>query len=167
MTAQSARDWIALAQEVVSERLLLLLVVIMVLMWVIQKSSIIKFKPYTALFRSLGRAINGDIISRIDGIDKRIDGIEETLKADRLAEGERNAKAARVRILRFNGELIRHIKHTKEEFSNVLKDVSDYEQYCQDHPKFQNNEAVLSIDNIETQFKKCMEQGDFLPETNS
>ena len=164
MTAQAARDWIALAQEVVSERLLLLAVVILGLMYLVEKSSVIKAKPYTKIFRSFGKAINGDIINRIDGIDKRIDKIEDTLASDRKAEDERNAKAARARILRFNGELIRHVRHTKEEFSNVLKDVDEYERYCRDHEDFPNNEAVLSIENIRTQYRKCLEQGDFLPE---
>lgn len=164
MTAQGARDWIALAQEIVSERLLLILMVTLILLYLVEKSSIIKARPYTAMFQALGRSINGEIIKRIDGIDKRIDSIEDTLEADRKAEGERNAKAARVRILRFNGELIRHVRHTKEEFSNVLKDVDEYERYCRDHEDFPNNEAVLSIENIRTQYRKCLEQGDFLPE---
>lgn len=164
MTAQGARDWIALAQEVVSERLLLIAVVLLGIMWLIEKSSLIKAKPYTAAFRSLGRAINGEIIKRIDGLDKRIDGIEESLKADRASEGERNAKAARNRLLRFNGELIRHKRHTKEEFSDALKDVDEYESYCKSHPEFPNNEATLSIENIRAQYRKCLEQGDFLSE---
>lgn len=165
MDAQAARDWIVLAQEVISERLLLWIVVILVLLFLIEKSSLIKAKPYTAMFSAFGRAINGDILKKIDCLDKRINDIEDTLKADREAEGVRNAKAARVRLLRFNGELIRHTRHSKEEFSNVLRDVDEYERYCKDHPEFPNNEALLSIENIRTQYRKCLEQGDFLSET--
>lgn len=160
MSAGEARDWINLLTDIIAGRGIALLFIIAVFLWGIEKSSIIKFKPWTAIFRSFGRAINGEIIERLDQLEKKV-------KEQGEMEGERNAKQARIRILRFNSELIRRKRHTHEEFQNAVNDVDEYEKYCNDHPQFKNNEADLSISNIRMQYQKCMDQGDFLPEVQA
>ena len=160
MTAGEARDWIELITGILAGRGFALLFIVAVFLWIVEKSSFIKLKPWTAIFRSFGKAINGEIIERLDQLEKKV-------KEQGEMEGERSAKQARIRILRFNSELIRRKRHTHEEFKNAVNDVDEYEKYCNAHPQFKNNEADLSISNIRIQYQKCMDQGDFLPEVQA
>ena len=83
--------------------------------------------------------------------------LEEHIRVD----DERDADMHRYRLLRFNTELLRKTRHTKEEFDEILYSVTYYERYCEDHPKYENNRAVLAIENIKRVYKECMETNDF------
>ena len=170
MTPKDARDWIELLGSLdFSKAVLFIFIVVVAVMVYMEKKS--KRKPLTAIATGIGKAINKEVIDELSGLKLRMDSIDGQLSAleDRMAESEkedkeRNAKQARVRLLRFNGELIRKKRHTSEEFKNVIKDVDEYEEYCDANPDFKNNEAKLSIENIKKQYQRCQEQGDFLPE---
>ena len=170
MTPKDARDWIDLLGSLnFSTAVLFVLLVVGAVMVYLQKKS--NKKPFTAIAAAIGKAINSEVIEELSGLKIRIDTIDRQLSAldNRMAQSEkedreRNAKQARVRLLRFNGELIRKKRHTREEFKNVIKDVDEYEEYCSANPEFKNNEAKLSIENIKRQYQKCQDQGDFLPE---
>jgi len=54
----------------------------------------IKINPWSWLARCIGRAINKDVIEKVDEIDKKVIGLEQ--KTD-----ERNATLCRTHILRF------------------------------------------------------------------
>jgi len=82
----------------------------------------------------------------------------ELKEADELKE----IKNARRRILRFNDEIINHVKHSREYFDDVLEDVNAYESYCRKNPDFRNGKAVLAIENIERVYRECMKEGKFL-----
>ena len=173
MTPQNARDWINLVDSLnISKAVLFILLLTLAVMLLLEKSG--KKKPLTAIAKNIGKAINGEVITRLNRLDERINGIESSLDDldTRIIEQEneasaRNARQARVRLLRFNGELVAHKLHTHEEFRNVIRDVDEYETYCALHPEFKNNEAKLSIENIKTQYRKCLEEGDFLPEIST
>lgn len=138
------------------------------LMSLIQVSKI-EINPWTWLARKFGNAINHDISEKIDDVNKRIDDVEKSIKdvkeqqeADR-AEADKNiAVASRVRILRFNEELLRKQKHSKESFDQALSDITDYRHYCDTHPNFENERAVMAIQNIERCYQTCMNESDFL-----
>ena len=109
----------------------------------------IKVNPWSAIARAIGKAlIGGDIMGKL----------EEHIRVD----DERDADMHRYRLLRFNTELLRKTRHTKEEFDEILYSVTYYERYCEDHPKYENNRAVLAIENIKRVYKECMETNDFL-----
>lgn len=109
----------------------------------------IKVNPWSAIARAIGKAlIGGDIMAKL----------EEHIRVD----DERDADMHRYRLLRFNTELLRKTWHTKEEFDEILYSVTYYERYCEDHPKYENNRAVLAIENIKRVYKECMETNDFL-----
>lgn len=109
----------------------------------------IKVNPWSAIARAIGKAlIGGDIMAKL----------EEHIRVD----GERDADMHRYRLLRFNTELLRKTRHTKEEFDEILYSVTYYERYCQDHPKYENNRAVLAIENIKRVYRECLETNDFL-----
>ena len=54
------------------------------------------------------------------------------------------------------------VRHTEEEFNEILYSIKRYERYCDDHPEYENNRAVLAIENIERVYKECMATHDFL-----
>lgn len=81
-----------------------------------------------------------------------------------LKESEelKEVKNSRRRILRFNDEIINHVKHSREYFDDILDDVNTYESYCRKSPDFQNGKCVLAIENIERVYRECMKDGSFL-----
>lgn len=98
---------------------------------------------------------NSEVLKAIKDVDSKVEDID--YKVDR-----NEAVTCRARILRFNKELIRKERHTHEEFGQCLEDCDKYESFCGQHPGFQNNKAVLSIENIKRCYAKCEEGGDFL-----
>lgn len=77
-----------------------------------------------------------------------------------LAENE--ATTCRYRILRFNDEILHDQRHTKEHFDQILDDVTRYEKFCKDHPEYENNKAILAIENIKRVYTKCTDENTFL-----
>lgn len=113
----------------------------------------VKINPWSWLARAIGRAINAEVIKKLD------DHI--TMDDRRTADGHRT------RILHFNNELLRSIDHTEEEFNEVLGEIDAYEDYCREHPEYPNNRAVLAIDNIRSNYKDRMKKHDFLQATTA
>lgn len=130
---------------------------VLVLMTLVQIAPI-KINPWSALAKSIGKAINADISSRLDEIEKKLD---EHIKMD----DRRSADNFRAQILHFNNELLRPIYHTKEEFIEVLAKIDEYERYCEEHPEYPNNRAVLAIENIREVYKERLKKRDFLQES--
>ena len=115
----------------------------------------IKINPWTALARAIGRAINKDVLTKLDETRKILD---EHIKTD----DARNADLHRSKILQFNNELLRDIPHTREDFIEILAEIDFYEKYCDTHPEYENNKAILAIENIKRVYKKCTDEGTFL-----
>ena len=131
---------------------------LLVLMTLIQIAPV-KVNPWSWLARTVGRAINADMVERLDGIDAKLDR-HITMDDRRTADGHR------ARILHFNNELLRNIGHTKEEFTEVLLEIDAYEEYCREHPEYPNNRAVLAIENIREAYKERLKRHDFLQESS-
>ena len=109
----------------------------------------IKVNPWSRIARVIGNALNGgDVMARL----------EEHIRVD----DERDADMHRYRILRFNTEVLRKIRHTEEEFNEILHSITLYERYCDNHPEYENNRAVLAIKNIKRVYEECMAEHDFL-----
>lgn len=112
-------------------------------------------KPLTKLARAIGRAINSELIEKVENLEQKIEMMDQEEQLQR-------AKAARTRVLRFGDELIHNVHHTKEHFDDVLRDISDYEKYCDDHPKFENDQMHITADYIKSTYRKCLETHSFL-----
>ena len=110
---------------------------------------------WTALGRAIGRALNGEVIEKVD---KLTSDFEDHLRI----EEEERAKNARQRILRFNDELLFRTKHSKEHYDDILEDIDMYEQYCMSHPKYKNNKANRAIENIRQEYDSHLQNHDFL-----
>lgn len=129
----------------------------------------IEINPWTYLARKFGNAINHDISEQIKEVNQRIDKVESSIDEVKRIQTDDESKAdeyraitSRVRILKFNEELLRDVKHSKEMFDQVLEDVTKYTHYCAEHPNFENDKAVLAINNVRKCYEKCLEQHDFI-----
>lgn len=100
-----------------------------------------------------------DMISSIEAAQRNnLEGLNRLGKM--IAENE--ATTCRYRILRFNDEVLHDQKHTKEHFDQILDDITRYEQFCDEHPEYENNKAVLAIENIKRIYQKCSDENTFL-----
>lgn len=122
----------------------------------------IKFNPWSAIVRGIGKALNGDVIKKLDKMEAIQAETRERLDTHIRVDDERNADLHRARILQFNTELLRDSKHTEEDFNEILYNIDCYEKYCAEHPEYQNNRAVHAIKNIERVYDERMEKHDFL-----
>lgn len=96
----------------------------------------------------------GKILSALARLEEKIDAVDR--KGD-----ERNAVAARVRILRFMDEMSEGRRHSKDSFDQVLRDIDDYERYCLEHPTFKNNQTAATVEHIKHNFAERLERHDF------
>lgn len=115
----------------------------------------IKLNPWSWIAKKIGRAINGEVLEKVDKLEKDIQAMQDV--AD-----ERNAKAARTRVLRFGDEIIHEVKHSKEHFDDILLDISNYDRYCAEHPHFENDRMQLTAQLIKDTYRKCMEDHSFI-----
>lgn len=115
----------------------------------------IKINFWSWLGRLIGKAINGEVLERVNELATELN----TLKGEEELE---RARQARQRILRFNDEILHAQRHTKEHFDEILEDIDLYENYCREHEEYENNKAVLAIATIRDIYKKCLKEHDFL-----
>ena len=115
----------------------------------------VRISPWSWLGRQIGKAVNGEVLDKLERLESRIDRMEEQGEEDKMA-------TARIRILRFGDECTRGISHSEEHFNQVLDDINGYEAYCGDHPDYKNAKAVLTIARIKEIYAQRLESGDFL-----
>ena len=120
----------------------------------------IKINPWSALAKAIGRAVDADVLRELKSVK---DDLSDHIRMD----DERNADEHRVRILRFNNELLRDIPHTKEEFIDVLADIDFYEHYCDEHKDYKNNRAIHAIANICRVYDDRLREHDFLKSSSN
>ena len=126
----------------------------LVLMTLIQIAPI-KLSPWTWFGRMIGRAINGEVLEKVETLSKELKEIKEE-------DSEQWASLSRSHILRFGDELLHGMQHSKEHFDQILIDISKYEAYCDDHPNYKNNIANATINQIKKTYQKCLDENKFL-----
>ncbi len=136
-------------------------VVLLLLMSLVQIAPI-KFNPLSWIVSTFGRALNKDLYDKVGDLEKAINGVAEEQIKERAAREEDKAVLARIRILRFNDELLSQHKHSKESFDQALDDITYYRTFCDDHRHFENDKAVMAINNIKRNYEKCCEENSFL-----
>ena len=122
----------------------------------------IKINPWSALGRALGNVINKSVIDKLDKMEQAQKETRQKLDDHIRIDDERNADLHRTRILEFNTGLMRGLRHTEEDFNEILYNIKCYETYCTDHPEYENNRAVHANKNIERVYDECMINHDFL-----
>ena len=108
----------------------------------------LKINPWSAIGSLIGKAINGDVMKKLDEMEKAQAETKANLDEHIRVNNKRNADAHRVQILRFNRELLQGLPHTQEDFIEALHEIDFYEHYCRMHEEYENNRAVLAIENI-------------------
>ena len=127
---------------------------LVILLSIVQISPI-KWNPWSAIARAIGRAINGEVLDKLSAVEKKVKALEDK-------QGEEAAKTARTRILRFADEIYLHQKHSKEHFDTVLADITDYDGYCASHKDFRNEMTVMAARWIKETYHQCLVDGTFL-----
>ena len=115
----------------------------------------IKLNPWSWLAKKIGRAINAEVLEKVDKLETDIEGMKR-------ANEENRAKQNRTVILRFGDELRIGIKHSKESFDNILGTISDYDKYCADHPEFRNKITEINEKYISDIYDECLRNNTFL-----
>lgn len=115
----------------------------------------VKINPWSWLAKTVGRAVNGELIQEVGDIKAGMEKMGEDLEKQRALD-------SRWRIIRFNDELLQAKRHSKECFDQVLEDITAYTTYCDEHKNFKNEKAKMAIENVERCYRKCMEERDFL-----
>ena len=128
--------------------------VIVVLMTLIQVAPI-KINPWSWLGKCIGRAINGEVIEKVETLTKDV----AKNKAD---DDEQWASLSRTHILRFGDEIRHGVIHSKEHFDQVLLDIKKYVRYCEAHADYENDVANATIDLIREKYRKCLDENKFL-----
>lgn len=136
-------------------------VVCVVFATIVQKASK-KYKPWSWLAEQFGRAVNKEMLDKLDVVSKKVEDLEAADKKQDAEREEQMALEARRRILRIADEMRAKIRHSEEFFDDALADVSFYRNYCREHPDFENSKAVISSKIIEDAYQKCVLENDFL-----
>ena len=97
------------------------------------------------------------LITRKDGKESELGGIKKAIEslADKVDRNQ--AILARTHILRFDDELMNGVEHSKEYFSQQLQDIDTYEAYCEAHPDFKNNYAVIASEHIKKVYAELLD----------
>lgn len=127
---------------------------LLLLMTLVQISPI-KIDPWTWLACKIGKAINGEVLEKVDTLTKDV----AKNKAD---DDEQWASLSRSHILRFGDELLHGVSHSKEHFDQILLDISKYEHYCDTHKDYLNDVAHETIKRIKKTYQKCLDDNSFL-----
>ena len=135
--------------------------VLLVLMTIVQIAPV-KINPWSYIAKALGRAINGEVMGKLEEMGQGQQNPQRRLDAHIKVDDERAADMHRARILQFNNELIRNIPHTREEFIEILAEIDGYERFCREHPDYPNSRAVHAVANISRVYDERLQKHDFL-----
>ena len=94
------------------------------------------------------------IIEMIKKLDEKIDTLGGDLS-------EHSAIACRVRILKFMDEILEGWEHSHDSYVQVMQDITNYLNYCREHPEFKNHQTEASIEYIKNDYQKHLETNDF------
>lgn len=125
----------------------------------------IKISPFTWLAKKIGNALTADLKSDLKNdfneLNDKVNNIETKLETHIADNKQERAADYRARIIRFNDEIMEEKTHTKEYYDNILEDIDKYEAYCNSHPDYPNNKAVMAIHNIKAKYEEHMENNSF------
>ena len=127
--------------------------------WEVIKSLISSLK---AMITGHPKVSIAEIDTKLDSQGKKIDSLEQSFMQKTAADDEREAKAARRRILRADDEIRVGMKHSKDFFEDVLRDIDFYEEYCDNHTHFKNKCAESAIGNVVACYEDCKRKNSFL-----
>lgn len=129
----------------------------------------IKINPLSWFANILGRAINSEVMKEMGklkqevvNINSEVKGIKSDVTDIREEAKEREANNRRTRILEFGDEVLHEVDYSKEHWDQILLDITEYENYCDDHPRYMNNVAKATIKHIKHMYDKHLDEDSFL-----
>lgn len=122
----------------------------------------LKIDPWGHVHKMVVKFLNGEVLEKISNLDSKVAQLQEEITLNEIRREKSEAVAARIRILRFNDELLHNQKHTKAMFDQTLLDIDHYNEYCEKDAHFKNGITVLAADNIRKVYQKCSEEHKFL-----
>ena len=98
--------------------------------------------------------------------DKKNDCSKKILEAIQKINNkidQRTAIGCRIRILKFMDEIIEGWEHSKDSYNQIMRDITDYLQYCDDHPQFLNHQTDATIERLKKDYEQRLATNDFEP----
>ena len=111
-------------------------------------------------------ALWGFIQFLLERKDKKKDCSKKILEAIQKINDkidQRTAIGCRIRILKFMDEIIEGWEHSKDSYNQIMRDITDYLQYCDDHPQFLNHQTDATIERIKKDYEQRLATNDFEP----
>ena len=103
-----------------------------------------------------------EVGEKLDEQGQQINALEEAFNSKNTEDKEKEAEACRRRILRADDEIRMGMRHSKDFFEDVLRDIDSYEEYCDAHPHFKNRCAESAIRNVAETYDTCKAENSFL-----
>ena len=60
-------------------------------------------------------------------------------------------------------EIIEGWEHSKDSYNQIMRDITNYLQYCDEHPQFLNHQTDATIERIKKDYEHRLEINDFEP----
>lgn len=135
--------------------------IIAVVLGIVEKSGI-KWNPYSVILKAIGRGINGEMLKKIEDIEKNLSNVQNKIDSLDTEVKENAIVNCRAQFTRFGDELRHGMKHSKDHFDQTLMNITKYEQYCQAHKDFANNVTEATAKLIKRNYEERLEKNDFL-----
>lgn len=94
---------------------------------------------------------------------KAIQELKEKIEKVSHKMDQRSAIGCRIRILKFMDEIIEGWEHSKDSYNQIMRDITDYLQYCDDHPQFLNHQTDATIEHLKKDYEQRLATNDFEP----
>lgn len=105
----------------------------------------VKINPWSWIGGVIGKLLGIETVSdKVDALEQKVD--------------ENQATTIRVRILRFEDEVQNNVEHSKDSWDQAMDDISRYEEYTEEHPKFKNNITEASINHLKKKYDELLEK---------
>lgn len=98
--------------------------------------------------------------------DKKKDCSKKILEAIQKIDNKLDQKTTigcRIRILKFMDEIIEGWEHSKDSYNQIMRDITNYLQYCDEHPQFLNHQTDATIEHIKKDYEQRLATNDFEP----
>lgn len=125
--------------------------------------SCVKLPKYELnLWQLFLKSVNKEINSKLDNLYKQFNELKQSfdrhIKEDTYDEMDQKRR----NIINFSSEITRGIRHTEEQYNQIIEDVDEYEEFCEMNSEYHNTKAEASIKNIKCSYEECLKQNSFL-----
>lgn len=115
----------------------------------------IKVNPWDWLFKHIGKIANEDLMTELEKTNKNVENIRQSLDDTKAQIAADKAESWRTQILRFGDEVtFDACPHTPEMWDNIMAVITDYNNYCREHPDFPNMRTVETSKFIVSRYNK-------------